>query len=99
MNERTKTQVLNELVEQADEHYLIDLMSGSRRGIGINSANGPFNAERVGKIIEGLDEEDRELLKGLTAEDIERKFAAYRRPRPEREVTRKRGPVTLSKRK
>lgn len=89
--------LLDKLIEQADSAYLTDMISGSRRGYGDDPANGPFNAKRVGKIIEGLTDEEREQLKDLTADDIQKKFVTYRRPRPERPVTRRRGPVTLSK--
>ena len=94
MSERTQKAILQELIEEADQKYICDsvLMSGTLRDT-------KRNAQLVGKLIEGLSSEDREKLKDLKAEDIVQRFAAYMRPRPKTVVTRKRGPVTLSKSK
>jgi len=85
--ERTASVILNELIEEADTHYLYQLVSSIRRD---------YSGE-VGKLVQALSEEDREKLKDLTADDIEKKFAAYKRARPAQPIHRKRGPVILSK--
>ncbi len=95
MSERTQKAILQELIEEADFKYIYDSVLSCKRGL-----NDPkFNAERVGELIKNLPIEEREKLKDLKAEDIVQRFAAYRRPRPETAITRKRGPVTHSKSK
>ncbi len=92
--ERTASTILSELAEEADSKYLYDsILTGGR------FRDDERNASLVGKLVEGLSQEDKEKLKNLKAEDIVQQFAAYRRPRPETVITRKRGPVTLSKSK
>jgi hypothetical protein len=92
--------LLDKLIEKADTAYLGDLVSGSRRGCGHDSynmqINGEFNAERVGKIIEGLTDEEREQLKDLKAEDLDVIFSGRRR-RPTSAPRKIRGPVKLGK--
>lgn len=85
--ERTATVILNELIEEADEHYLFRLVDSMRRD----------HSGEVGKLVQALSEADREILKELSADDIEKKFAAYKRARPEQPTHRVRGPITLSK--
>lgn len=94
MKERTATMILSELAEEADGKYIYDsVLTGGR------FRDTERNAQLVGKLVEGLSPEDREKLKDLSAEDIIHRFAAYRRPRPEKPTTRTRGPVTFSKSK
>lgn len=88
--------LLNKLVEKADTAYLCDLVSGSRRGVG-DHGNEEFNAERVGKIIEGLSDEEREQLKDLKAEDLDVIFSGRRRRPTSAPRQRNRGPVKLGK--
>lgn len=94
MRDRNKTHVLNELAEKAGDRYIYDtVLCGGR------FKDNERNASLVGQLVQDLPEEDRELLKGLTSDDISSYFAAYRRPRPQVPTHRRRGPVTLSKRK
>lgn len=85
--ERTASVILNELIEEADTYYLYQLVSSNRCD---------YSGE-VGKLVQALSEVDREKLKELTTNDIEKKFLAYRRARPEQPTHRVRGPVILSK--
>ena len=92
--------LLNKLIEKADQMYLCDMVSGSRRGCGHDSynmqLNGKFNAERLGKIVEGLSDEEREQLQDLKAEDLDVIFSGRRR-RPTSAPRKIRGPVKLGK--
>ena len=90
--------LLDKLIEQADVACLHDMIHGSRRGVVDDPANGPFNAERVGKIIEGLTDEEREQLKDLKAEDLNFYFAGRRYRPKELRSKRVRGPIKLGKR-
>ncbi|MCK5643296.1 MAG: hypothetical protein KAJ19_20980 [Gammaproteobacteria bacterium] len=92
MTERTAKEILSELIEEADSKYIVEMISGSRRGI-----NDYYIRGAVGELVTSLPPEEREKLDGLKPEDIKQMFAAYRRPRPEQPTTRRRGPVTLSK--
>lgn len=93
--------LLEKLMQKADTAYLGDMVSGSRRGCGYNQAtmemNGEFNAERLGKIIEGLSDEEREQLKDLKAEDLDFIFSGRRRRPTTAARQRIRGPVNLGK--
>lgn len=91
---RNKKQVLRELVNSAETRRVIDMFF---RGGRFEANDTEQNASLVGNLVTGLSDEDRELLKDLTAEDI----IAGLQPdkRPEQPVTRKRGPVVLAKRK
>ena len=92
MTKRDKKQVLSEVIESAEARHMFDTYLSSRR-----QPDYEFNSKQVGKLITELSDEDRELLKDLTAEDILTGLKAAHRP--EKPVTRKRGPVVLSKRK
>ncbi len=90
----------DKLLQKAETAYYGDSITGSRRGCGYSPdamyINGEFNAERVGKIIESLTDEEREQLKDLKAEDLELIFTGRRR-RPTQVSRRIRGPVKLGK--
>ena len=96
MTERNAEQVLRELIEKADNRYAFEtLLSGRRDG---SRAADEKRSKLVGKLVESLSEEDRELLKGLTSANIEKAWSeGFRRKRPEKVNLRVRGPVTLSK--
>ena len=90
----------DKLIKMADTACLGDSITGSRRGHGYSPdamyMNREFNAERVGKIIESLTDEEREQLKDLKAEDLDVIFSGRRR-RPTQVSRRTRGPVKLGK--
>jgi len=95
--ERTAEDVIRELIKQADGK---SIMWGLRSDI--RGRDDPKlldeNARNVGKLVQSLSEEDRELLQNLTSEDWEA-FAwvgnGYTRARPKEPITRTRGPVSL----
>lgn len=93
MIERSKEQILRELVEQADEKYLYGMVCADNRPATVKKRN----AEAVGELVLGLPQEDRDKLKDLTTEDIGQHFAAYRRARPQFPTHRVRGAVTHTK--
>ena len=92
-DERTALNVLQELADTAAGRNYTDAIFRSPSKI-----YNKENAELVGKLVENLSDEDRDLLKGLKSTDVEEAFRVLlTRPRPERPIKRKRGPVTLSK--
>lgn len=90
---------MDELVEEADSKYLTDMISGHLPGSADHPRRLAHNAESVGEIVQALPQEERDRLKDLTADEISQLFAGYRRPRPERPVTRRRGPISLARSK
>ncbi len=98
--ERSTKDVMSELIEKADvEAFFVTSRSGK---YGIHPRNeedrNRVYAEEVGKLVLGLPESDRELLKGMSSEDIlSYWFVGGLRFRPETESKRKRGPVRLKK--
>jgi hypothetical protein len=95
VRERTPLQVLNEVINIADGRRLTDCIGGHVRGTRLSDEQ---NAELVGKLIENLSEEDRALLAEIKSEDIATAFKVlWDRPRPEKPITRKRGPVRLGR--
>jgi len=99
MRDKNKTHILTELVEEADSKYLQDLMSGCLPSTADHPIRLAHNAKSIGEIVQALPQEERDKLKDLTADEIGQLFATYRRPRPEKKVTRKRGPISLTKSK
>ena len=99
MKDRTKDQIIRELVEQADEKYMQDMISGCLPSTADHPIRLAHNSESIGKIVQALPQEDRDKLKDLTTEDIGQQFAAYRRARPQFPTHRKRGPVTHTRSK
>lgn len=100
--ERTAKTIFEELIQKADiERFFVESRSG-RYSFSPNNHQGLADecAKQVGQLVMSLPEEDRELLANMTSEEIE-KFGwivnGYFRPRPEKPITRVRGPVTLSK--
>jgi len=100
--ERTAKTVFDELLQQADcDRFFVD----SRSGIyGINPRNeekrNKVFADQVGKLVLELPEADRELLKNMSSDDLGDfgwVTTGWFRPRPEKPITRKRGPVSLMK--
>ena len=92
MTHRNKKQVLGELVESAEARRMYHEYFAPK-----HRPDHELNASLVGKLVTELSDDDKELLKDLTAEDILTGLKAHYRP--EKPVTRKRGPVVLSKRK
>jgi len=93
--QRTAKDVLKELVMVANGRRLTDPIRGHVRG---TQLSGEQNAELVGQLVKNLDEEDRALLAEMKSEDIVDEFTVmWDRPRPEKPVTRVRGPVRLGK--
>ena len=92
MNRDAKT-ILQELVEKADSRYLYDkFLHGGR------FEDADRNASLVGKLVETLSDEDRQVLDTLSSEEVVEMFSVgVQHRRPEVPVTRKRGPVKLSK--
>lgn len=92
--ESTPRQILNELLELAVDKQLFDFVRGDMPSSALDPRRLKFNAERVGKLVESLTDEQREVLKSLKWNDVKN---GIRAPRPEKPVTRLRGPVKLSK--
>ena len=93
VRDRTPLHVLQELVDVANGRRLVDSIAVNSRGGKLSDEQ---NAELVGKLVENLSEEDRELLKDVKSEEIAEAFkATWDRPRPEKPITRVRGPVKL----
>jgi len=92
MNRDAKV-ILRELVEKADSRYLYDkFLHGGRW------EDTDRNASLVGKLVETLSEEDRQTLNELSSEEVVSMFSVgVQHRRPEKPITRKRGPVKLSK--
>ena len=91
---RTAKQVLQELVDVANGRRLTDCIGGHVRAGKLSDEQ---NAELVGKLVENLSDEDRELLGELRSEDIAEAFTfMFDRPRPEDLVLRVRKPVKLN---
>lgn len=85
--------ILRELVEKADSRYVYDkFLHGGRW------EDADRNASLVGKLVGTLSDEDRKVLDTLSSEEIVEMFSVGdHHPRPQEPVTRKRGPVKLSK--
>lgn len=94
MVKRDKNKVLRELVESAETRRMIDMFF---RGGRFEANDTEQNASLVGNLVTSLPDEDRELLKDLTADDV--MAGLQQHLRPEQPVKRQRGPVVLSKRK
>lgn len=93
---KTRKVILQELIEEADSQYIYDaILNGS-----LKRQSGEYKASQVGKLVEGLSPELRATLKDLNAEDVENFFfTEFRRVRPEKPITRRRGPVSFTKSK
>lgn len=94
MSERTPLMILEELAEKASSAYYCDgVLSSMRR-------DDVYKSEQVGKLVKGLSDEDREILSELSSDEVVKTFTVlWSRPRPEKPITRIRGPVTFSKSK
>ena len=92
--EVTPQQILNELIELATDKRLYDLIRGDIPSPKLDYRRLKFNAEQIGKMVESLPEEHREILKSLSWNDVK---DGVRPPRPKEKTDRVRGPVKLSK--
>ena len=86
--------ILKELAESAGSAYYCDGVLNSNR------RNDAWKGEEVGKLVQALSEEDRKILGEIKSDEVVNAFnTMWNRPRPEKPITRKRGPVTFSKSK
>ncbi len=92
--EFTPRQILDELIELAADKSLFDLIRGDIPSSKLDPRRLKFNAEQIGKMVESLPEEHREILKSLSWNDVK---DGVRPPRPTEKTDRVRGPVKLSK--
>jgi len=86
---RTPRVVLEELIETAEDRHTMFTFGFSDRELERKS-------ELVGKLVLGLSESDREILKDITSDDIEAiGFTNVFRKRPQKPGGRVRGPIKL----
>jgi len=93
MTNRDAKVILRELVDKADSRHVYDkFLRGGRFD------DPTRNAELVGKLVQGLPQEDRKLLETMSSDEILNVFSVnHLRQRPEKPITRVRGPVSLKK--
>ncbi|KKM22257.1 hypothetical protein LCGC14_1627150 [marine sediment metagenome] len=93
---RTPRVILNELIENADELSLYDLIRGDMPSSMDDPRRLKFNSDNVGILIQKLPDSDREVLEELSSEEIEKLFFTnLKNPRPKEPIRRIRGPVKL----
>ena len=86
--------ILRELADKADTRAMYDTVMFGGRSYLLPEQK----ASLVGKLVQDLPEEDRKVLEKLTSSEIANMLSvSWKRPRPEKPITRRRGPVSLKK--
>jgi len=94
--ERTVQDILKELILEADKFNIMDMVNSSLPSDKYHSLRVKHNVEQIGKLVQSLPEEDREILKTATSDEIaelEWIINGYTRPRPEKPSKRTRQPA------